>query len=79
MSRSSGSRRQPAVPKKDDTLDRRSNPELRLLIDEMLERVRALNRNARMLADEDYSRAEAELESVMARVRRVAMKATTEK
>ncbi len=79
MPRSSGSRREPGVVKKDDKLDRRSNPELRLLIDEMLERVRALNRNARTLADEDYSRAEAELESVMARVRRVAMKATTEK
>lgn len=52
--------------------DRRSNPELRRLIEEMLERVREMNRNVQVWSQEERARAEAELESVMARVRRLA-------
>jgi len=52
--------------------DRRSNLVLRALIDEMLERVRELNRNNGVWNTEDRARAEAELDSIMARVRRVA-------
>ena len=52
--------------------DRRSNPELRRLIEEMLERVRQMNRNVLIWSSEERARAEADLESVMARVRRLA-------
>lgn len=52
--------------------DRRSNPELRRLIEEMLERVRQMNRNVGIWNAEERARAEADLESVMARVRRLA-------
>jgi hypothetical protein len=52
--------------------DRRSNPELRRLIEEMLERVRQMNRNVGVWNQDERARAEAELESVMARVRRLA-------
>ena len=52
--------------------DRRSNLVLRALIDEMLERVREMNRNTGIWSFEERSRAEAELDSIMARVRRVA-------
>jgi hypothetical protein len=52
--------------------DRRSNPELRRLIEEMLERVRQMNRNVLIWSPEERARAEADLESVMARVRRLA-------
>jgi hypothetical protein len=52
--------------------DRRSNLVLRALIDDMLERVRDLNRNTGRWSDEERERAEADLESVMARVRRLA-------
>lgn len=52
--------------------DRRSNLVLRALIDEMLERVRELNRKAEAWSGSDRARAEAELDSIMARVRRVA-------
>jgi hypothetical protein len=52
--------------------DRRSNLVLRSLIDEMLERVRELNRNSTVWTAEDRARAEADLESIMARVRRIA-------
>lgn len=52
--------------------DRRSNPELRRLIDEMLDRVRQMNRNIGVWSPEERARAEADLESVMARVRRLA-------
>jgi hypothetical protein len=52
--------------------DRRSNPELRRLIEEMLERVRQMNRNIAIWSPEERARAEADLESVMARVRRLA-------
>ncbi len=52
--------------------DRRSNSELRRLIEEMLERVRQMNRNVLIWSPEERARAEADLESVMARVRRLA-------
>ena len=55
-----------------ESSDRRSNLVLRALIDEMLERVRELNRNTATLPPDDRAKAEAELESIMARVRRVA-------
>ena len=54
--------------------DRRSNAMLRSLIDEMLQRVRDLNRNSSRLSPDERARAEAELEAIMARVRRVASK-----
>ena len=52
--------------------ERRSNLVLRSLIDEMLERVRELNRRATEWTPDDRARAEADLESIMARVRRIA-------
>ena len=52
--------------------DRRSNLILRALIDEMLERVREMNRNTGIWSAEERAKAEAELDSIMARVRRVA-------
>jgi hypothetical protein len=52
--------------------DRRSNLVLRALIDEMLERVRELNRNTGEWTADERTRAESELDSIMARVRRVA-------
>jgi hypothetical protein len=52
--------------------DRRANLVLRALIDEMLERVRGLNANPSTMTTDERSRAEAELESIMARVRRYA-------
>ncbi len=52
--------------------DRRRNPVLRALIDDMLERIRSLNRNAVRLTDEERDLAEADLEALMAQVRRLA-------
>ncbi|HWJ22259.1 MAG TPA: hypothetical protein VNS52_07890 [Gemmatimonadaceae bacterium] len=52
--------------------DRRSNLVLRALIDEMLERVRELNRNTGEWTPDERTRAESELDAIMARVRRVA-------
>jgi hypothetical protein len=60
----------------DVATDRRSNLVLRALIDEMLERVRELNRKAEAWTGPDRARAEAELDSIMARVRRVAAQQT---
>ncbi|HUF26946.1 MAG TPA: hypothetical protein VMM18_08200 [Gemmatimonadaceae bacterium] len=59
-------------PHKSSASERRSNLVLRSLIDEMLERVRELNRNASVWTADDRARAEADLETIMARVRRVA-------
>ncbi len=59
-------------PSSESLHDRRSNPELRRLIEEMLERVRQMNRNIGVWSHEERARAEADLESVMARVRRLA-------
>lgn len=61
----------------DNSGERRSNLVLRALIDEMLERVREVNRMDGVLAPDDRDRAEAELESIMARVRRVASQKQT--
>ena len=58
----------------DQSDDRRSNLVLRALIDEMLERVREVNRMTGVWSAGERSRAEAELEAIMARVRRVAQK-----
>jgi hypothetical protein len=52
--------------------DRRNNVVLRTLIDEMLDRLRELNRRAGTWSGEERARAEAELDAIMARVRRVA-------
>lgn len=60
------------------TSDRRSNLVLRALIDEMLERVRELNRNTGVWTGDDRARAEAKLDEIMARVRRVASKRHTD-
>ena len=59
-------------PQNDD--DRRSNLVLRALIDEMLERVREVNRMSGVWSPGERARAQAELEAIMARVRRVASK-----
>ena len=52
--------------------DRRSNLVLRALIDEMLERVRELNRNTGVWTPDERAKAERELDAIMGRVRRVA-------
>ena len=52
--------------------NRRNNLVLRALIDEMLERVRELNRANGVWTPDERARAEAELDAIMARVRRVA-------
>ena len=52
--------------------NRRNNLVLRALIDEMLERVRELNRANGVWTSDERARAEAELDAIMARVRRVA-------
>lgn len=50
--------------------DRRSNAELRELIDQMLQRVRDIHRNNPRWDSSERARADADLESIMARVRR---------
>jgi hypothetical protein len=70
MSKSPGPAQQPSTT--EAVHDRRSNPELRRLIEEMLERVRQMNRNVGVWSPEERARAEADLESIMARVRRLA-------
>ena len=52
--------------------ERRSNLVLRALIDEMLEQVRELNRTTGGQDADERAKAEAQLDSIMARVRRVA-------
>jgi uncharacterized membrane protein YccC len=52
--------------------DRRSNLVLRALIEDMLERIRVLNRDSVRLTESERELAEADLESVMAQVRRIA-------
>jgi hypothetical protein len=61
-----------AISTSDQAGDRRANLVLRALIDEMLERVRGLNANPSTMTTDERARAEAELESIMARVRRYA-------
>jgi hypothetical protein len=53
---------------------RRSNFVLRALVDEMLEQVRALDRASATMSADDRAAAERELDALMARVRRAAMK-----
>jgi hypothetical protein len=53
--------------------ERRANLVLRALVDEMLERLRELNRNRNRWSEEEVERAQAELEAIMARVRRAAV------
>ena len=60
---------QPMTEQAEGRVERRSNPSLRALIDEMLEQVRALNRNARAWTPEERARAEADLVNIMSRVR----------
>jgi hypothetical protein len=55
--------------------DRRANLVLRALVDDMLERVRELNRNRLLWSSEDIARKEAELAAIMARVRKAALRA----
>jgi hypothetical protein len=52
--------------------DRRSNLVLRALVDDMLDRLRRLNRDAGGLTVTERERAEADLEGVMSHVRRIA-------
>jgi hypothetical protein len=53
-------------------MERRSNEALRTLVGEMLERVRDLSRRTAAWSPEERAQAEAELESIMASVRREA-------
>jgi hypothetical protein len=64
--------RQPSGRESDEK-DRRANLVLRALIDEMLERVRELNRKSPTWSEAEIGRAQAELEVIMARVRKVAV------
>jgi hypothetical protein len=52
------------------SVERRRNPELRALIDEMLERVREIHRNSSVWEPNERAQAEAALEQIMSRVRR---------
>lgn len=70
MTRRSGSHS--AQPETEILQERRANSELRRLIEEMLERVREMNRNVGAWSSDQRARAEAELEAIMARVRRLA-------
>jgi len=54
------------------TAERRSNEVLRALVNEMLERVRELSRRTAAWTPEERAQAEAELEAIMAQVRREA-------
>jgi len=78
MSKPSGPGHQPSTTT-DAVHDRRSNPELRRLIEEMLERLRQMNRNIGVWSPDEVARAEADLESIMARVRRLAGERRAEK
>jgi hypothetical protein len=53
--------------------ERRGNLVLRALIDEMLDKVREVSRNSGKWSDEELARAQAELEALMARVRKAAV------
>lgn len=70
--------RRPATPKPEPITDRRAgsdrraNEALRSLVGEMLERVRDLSRRTSAWSKEERAQAEAELESIMASVRREA-------
>jgi hypothetical protein len=51
------------------TVERRSNEVLRVLVTEMLERVRQLDRHAMAWTPAERTQAESELEAIMQRVR----------
>lgn len=57
-----------------DYTKRRSNFVLRALIDEMLDQVRALDRRSATMNAEERAQVEQELDALMARVRRAALK-----
>jgi hypothetical protein len=57
--------------------DRRHNRLLRLLIDEMLEQVREVNRHASNWSPEERAQAEEALERIMSQVRGTATKRTS--
>lgn len=62
---------EPEVP---SYVKRRSNFVLRALVDEMLEQVRLLDRASATMAPDERAAAEAQLDALMARVRRAALK-----
>jgi hypothetical protein len=70
--RKSGAVRTEPITDRRVTADRRANEVLRSLVGEMLERVRDLSRRTSAWSPEERARAEAELESIMASVRREA-------
>jgi hypothetical protein len=77
MSETIASTAKPATDKSASERERRRNPQLRALIDQMLDQVRALNRNATMWTAEERQQAEAELAAIMSRVRGAAGDATS--
>jgi hypothetical protein len=60
---------------RDSIADRRTNEVLRALVTEMLERVRELSRRTNAWTTDERAQAEAELEAIMASVRREATRA----
>jgi hypothetical protein len=57
-----------------DVRNRRTNPLLRMLIDEMLEQVRELHRHAGPWPVDERAKAEAALERIMSQVRTEALR-----
>jgi hypothetical protein len=53
--------------------ERRGNLVLRALIDQMLDKVREVNRNSQKWSDAELARSQTELEALMARVRKAAV------
>ena len=58
--------------------ERRTNLELRALVNDMLQRVRELHRNTQVWDPAERAKAEADLESIMARVRRETVRIAAE-
>jgi len=61
-------------PQAEDFTKRRSNFVLRALVDEMLDQVRAIDRRSATMNAEERALAEQELDALMTRVRRAALK-----
>ena len=61
-------------PQAPDYTKRRSNFVLRALVDEMLDQVRALDRRSTTMTADERAQAEQELDALMTRVRRAALK-----
>ena len=59
------------------TAERRRNPLLRMLINEMLEQVRELNQHATAWTPDERAKAEAQLERIMDQVRGAASRQST--